>query len=126
MSALALPKPIAALRKTILCLFSALLVLIFFKNFSVLNDLGVLLFCIIYLIQIIPLLLFLPGLYQPRLRSYAWLSFVILLYFMRGTLTAFETKTRLIGLTEVVICTLLFCCIVIFIRRYRGHYKTPL
>lgn len=126
MSALALPKPIAALRKTILCLLSALLVLIFFKNFSVLNDLGVLLFCIIYLIQIIPLLLFLPGLYHTRLRSYAWLSFVILLYFMRGTLTAFETKTRLIGLTEVVICTLLFCCIVIFIRRYRGHYKTPL
>jgi uncharacterized membrane protein len=126
MSALALPKPIAALRKKILCLFSALLVLIFFKNFSVLNDLGVLLFCIIYLIQIIPLLLFLPGLYHTRLRSYAWLSFVILLYFMRGTLTAFETKTRLIGLTEVVICTLLFCCIVIFIRRYRGHYKTPL
>ena len=126
MSASALPKPIAALRKTILYLFSALLVLTFFKNVHVLNDLGIIFFCVIYLIQIIPLLLFLPGLYRTRLRSYAWLSFVILLYFMRGILTAFETKTRLIGVTEVVICTLLFCCIVIFIRRYRGHYKTPL
>ena len=126
MSASALPSPIAALRKTILCLFSALLVLIFFKNFYVLSNLGVIFFCVIYLIQTIPLLLFLPGLYQTRLRSYAWLSFVILLYFMRGILTAFETKTRLIGLSEVLICTLLFCCIVMFIRRYRGHYKTPL
>ena len=126
MSASALPRPIAALRKTILCLFSALLVLIFFKNLYVLSALGVIFFCAIYLIQTIPLLLFLPGLYQTRLRSYAWLSFVILLYFMRGILTAFETKTRLIGLSEVLICTLLFCCIVLFIRRYRGHYKTPL
>jgi uncharacterized membrane protein len=126
MSASTLPKSIAALRKTTLCLYTALLVLIFFKNFNVFNDLGGTFFSVIYIVQIIPLLLFLPGLYRTRLRSYAWLSFVILLYFMQGVLTAFETQTRLIGLAEVIICTLLFCCIVVFIRRYRGHYKTPL
>ncbi|MAV31882.1 MAG: hypothetical protein CMQ02_00475 [Gammaproteobacteria bacterium] len=121
-----LSRSIATLRKAILFLLCALLALNFFKNLPALRDLGIIIFCIVYSIQIIPLLLFLPGLYHTRLRSYAWLSFVILLYFMRGVLTAFESTTRLIGLVEVLICTLLFCSIVIFIRRYRSHYKTSL
>lgn len=81
---------------------------------------------VIWLIQIIPLAIFLPSLHGDRLRSYAWVSFVVLLYFIHGVLVAFEPERRLYGFVEVGLCALLFTGLIIYIRQYRDHYGVGL
>jgi len=81
---------------------------------------------VIWLLQILPLLIFLPGMLSGRARSHAWLSFVILLYFVHGVLLAFSAERRWLGITEVILCSLLFIGLIVHIRRYRDHYQTPL
>lgn len=81
---------------------------------------------VIWLIQIIPLLIFAVGLHRARLRTYAWLCFVVLLYFMHGVLVAFQPQRLWLGLVEVTLCCLLFVFLIVFIRQYRKHYQVPL
>ena len=81
---------------------------------------------VIWLVQIIPLAIFLPGLHQRRLRSFAWVSFVILLYFMHGVLVAFDPGRRWFGLIEVSLCTVAFVALIIYIRQYRQYYQVRL
>ena len=81
---------------------------------------------VIWVIQIIPLLLFVAGLHRAQLRSYAWLCFVVLLYFMHGVLVAFQPQRLWLGLIEVTLCSLLFILLILFIRQYRKHYQVPL
>ena len=81
---------------------------------------------VIWLLQILPLLIFLRGLHQSRLRSYAWVSFVVLLYFMHGVLVAFSPGRLMFGLVEVVLCAVLFVSLIIFIRQFRNHYGVGL
>ncbi|MSR12176.1 MAG: DUF2069 domain-containing protein [Gammaproteobacteria bacterium] len=81
---------------------------------------------VIWLVQIIPLAIFLPGLHQSRLRSFAWVSFVILLYFMHGVLVAFDPGRRWFGLIEVSLCAVAFVALIIYIRQYRQYYQVRL
>ena len=77
-------------------------------------------------IQVFPLLLFARGLQTTRARTYGWMSFVVLLYFIHGVLVAFRAEQLIQGLIEVGLCTGLFVALVLFIRSYREHFKTPL
>ena len=77
-------------------------------------------------IQVFPLLLFARGLQTTRARTYGWMSFVVLLYFIHGVLVAFSAEQLIQGLIEVGLCTGLFVALVLFIRNYREHFKTPL
>ncbi len=81
---------------------------------------------VIWLLQVLPLLLFLRGLHRPYLRSYAWMSFVVLLYFIQGVLTAYDAERLWLGLIEVFFCVFLFLFLILFIREYRKHYQVPL
>lgn len=81
---------------------------------------------VIWLIQIVPLAIFLPGLHRQRVRSYAWVSFVVLLYFMHGVLVAFDPARRWWGFVEVGLCTLLFVSLIIYIRQFRSFYNVGL
>ena len=81
---------------------------------------------VIWLIQILPLVIFLSGLHRQRLRSYAWVSFVVLLYFMHGVLVAFDPARRWWGIIEVGLCTLLFVFLIVYIRQFRTFYKVGL
>ena len=69
---------------------------------------------VIWLLQTIPLLLFALGLHRAQLRTYAWLCFVVLLYFMHAVLVAFQAETLLPGLIEVTLCTALFVLLIVF------------
>ena len=80
----------------------------------------------IALLQTLPLLIFAPGLQRTRLRTYGWMSFVVLLYFTHGVLVAFRPEQLTQGLIEVLLCVALFTFLILFIRQYREHYKTPL
>lgn len=80
----------------------------------------------IWLIQIIPLLIFVIGLHRTRLRTFAWLCFVVLLYFIHGVLVAFQPQRLWLGIIEITLCSLLFVLLILFIRQYRKHYQVPL
>lgn len=80
----------------------------------------------LWLLKVVPLLIFLPGLRRKHLRTYAWLSFVVLLYFVVGVQTAFVEQTRVYGIVITLLMSLLFCALVVYIRAYRSFYKTSL
>lgn len=70
-------------------------------------------------VQIVPLLLFLPALLKNRLRSYQWLCFMILLYFIQAVLDAFTPDSRLQGITAGILSSLLFCCALLYVNKRR-------
>lgn len=81
---------------------------------------------VIWLVQILPLAIFMPSLHLGRLRSFAWVSFVILLYFMHGVLVAFNPERLISGLIEVALCGIVFCALIFYIRHYRRFYGVKL
>ncbi len=125
MNAQILPAGIAALRLGVLATYWALVGFFFVATPMMLGalSLGTL---SIALLQSLPLLLFAPGLQRTRLRTYGWMSFVVLLYFTHGVLVAFRPEQLTQGLIEVALCVALFSLLILFIRQYREHYKTPL
>jgi uncharacterized membrane protein len=58
---------------------------------------------VVWLIQIVPLLIFIVGLHKIKIRTYGWLCFVCLMYFTHGVLAAFDPARRVLGLVEVAI-----------------------
>lgn len=81
---------------------------------------------LIWIIQSLPLLPFLPGLLQNRIRTHAWLGFVSLIYFIHGVLLAFTPARSLIGIAESLCALLLFGSLILFIRCYRVHFSVTL
>lgn len=81
---------------------------------------------VLWVLKMVPLLIFIPGLRKRHLRTYAWLSFVVLLYFILGVQTAFIEQTRIYGIIITVLLSMLFCALVLYIRAYRNFYKIPL
>ena len=121
------PLPPAILRWQHLVFCSYYGLIIYFAVNSVLAvGFGIAALLVVWLIQIAPLLLFAPGLHRRHLRTYAWLCFVVLLYFIHGVLLVFDPSRIWLGLTEVVLCVALFACLFVFIRQYRAHFQVPL
>lgn len=81
---------------------------------------------VVWLIQVLPLLLFAAGLHRSHLRTYAWLCFVILLYFTHGVVVAFDSTRLWLGLIQVTVCAILFVFLIVYIRSYRNHFKVNL
>jgi uncharacterized membrane protein len=79
-----------------------------------------------WLIQILPLLLFLPGLRRGYLRGYFWLSFLVMLYFCHAVLVAFDPARRWLGLIDIALCSGLFIFLACYIRQFRRHYGVNL
>jgi uncharacterized membrane protein len=69
-----------------------------------------------WLVQILPLSAFLPGLIGNKLRSYQWLCFVILLYFISGVLNIFTPEKLISGIMLTLFCVLLFCFAIFYIH----------
>ncbi len=77
----------------------------------------------VWVFQTAPLLIFIPGLHARHLRTYAWLSFVSLLYFIPSVVTAFRPDALYYGLLLSLLCTGLFIALVAYIylaRKYAG------
>jgi len=120
-----LPDNLHRTKIAILIAYYALLVYFLFSAVLVFGELR-LASIVIWLIQTVPLLIFAIGLHRTRLRTYAWLSFAVLLYFMHGVLVAFQAERLWMGLIEVSLCTLIFVLLIVFIRQYREHYQVSL
>lgn len=75
----------------------------------------------LWLFRLLPLLIFLPGLRRNTLRTYAWLSFVVLMYFTHAVVTAFVPGELFYGLIYSFLCTGLFCALLVYIRMAKKH-----
>jgi len=71
---------------------------------------------IIWLAVVMPLLIFLPGMLQDNLRSFIWLCFVCLLYFMRLVVDLFENPHNVFAIVGMVAVVLLFCSGMMYVR----------
>ena len=120
-----LPPSIELLRKSLLTAYYALLGYFVISAAMVFGEFRPA-SLVIWLIQATPLLIFARGLHYANLRTYGWVSFVILLYFMHGVLIAFQPGQFWLGLIESLMCTLIFVLLILFIRQYRDHYQVSL
>jgi len=71
-------------------------------------------------IQLLPLVIFLPGIARDNLRSFIWLSFVILAYFVWAVLALFARPDDGLSIAGVVLLVMLFMVTALYIR-YRGR-----
>ena len=72
------------------------------------------------IIQLLPLVIFLPGIARDNLRSFVWLSFVVLAYFVSAILALFARSDDGFAIAGVALLVMLFTVIALYIR-YRGR-----
>lgn len=71
---------------------------------------------VIMAIELIPLLLLLPGMLMGSARAHAWTCFVVNIYFIKGVLAAFDPARALFGWVEVLVSLGLFVSGLLFVR----------
>ncbi|WP_455893834.1 DUF2069 domain-containing protein [Pseudomonas palmensis] len=77
---------------------------------------------VILAIELVLLLLVLPGMLMGSARAHAWTCFVVNLYFIKGVLAAFDPARALLGWLEVGISLVLFVSALLFVR-WRFQYE---
>ncbi len=70
----------------------------------------------IYLLRILPLAIFLPGLIRDRVRTYIWLCFVILLYFLTVVLRLFYDPADPVAWVAMVSIVVYFNAGMMYVR----------
>lgn len=70
----------------------------------------------IWAIKLLPLLLFLPGIYRDNLRSYIWLCFVSNMYFVVLVQRIFAQPGSPLVITGLVAVVLLFTFAMLYVR----------
>ncbi len=71
---------------------------------------------IIWLGKLLPLLLFLPGMLRDRLRSFIWLCFVSLLYFIALVVRNFALPGNALAIAGLTAVVILFCAAMLYVR----------
>lgn len=73
---------------------------------------------IIWLVQIVPLSIMIPGVLKGNPRSFAWLCFIILLYFTTAILATYESPSEPYGWIKLALCVSLFVTAMLYVRCY--------
>lgn len=71
---------------------------------------------IVWLAFCLPLLIFLPGMLRDRLRSYIWLCFICLLYFMRLVVNLFAEPGSALAIVGTAAVVTLFIAAMMYVR----------
>lgn len=71
---------------------------------------------IIWLFKVVPLLLFVPGVLRDNLRSYIWLCFVSLGYFMALVERLFAQPGSILAIVGMVAVVVLFMAAMLYVR----------
>lgn len=71
---------------------------------------------IIWLFHLLPLLMFLPGMLKDNLRSFIWLCFVCLGYFMHLVVAVFAQPDNWLVITGLVAVVVLFNAAMLYVR----------
>ena len=83
---------------------------------------------VIFWVNAIPLLVFLPLLLIRNIKAFAWLSFLIMLYFIIAVMNAFDPRYGVVSQLELATVCLIFIFSMLFIRyeqRRLGITITP-
>jgi len=78
---------------------------------------------VILAIELIPLLLLLPGMLLGSARAHAWTCFVVNIYFIKGVLAAFDPARALFGWVEVLVSLGLFVSALLYVRWKFQHER---
>lgn len=70
----------------------------------------------IWVIQCAPLLIFLPGLWRGVVSTYAWLGFVVLVYFAAAVMRLFLPHWQALDTINLMLTIVLFVSALLFIR----------
>jgi uncharacterized membrane protein len=76
--------------------------------------------------RVLPLLIFLPGMLKDNLRSYIWLCFVSLLYFIALVERLFAQPGSVLAALGMLSVVTLFIAAMMFVRWRARDLKTPL
>ncbi len=71
---------------------------------------------VIFVLQALPFVALLPGMLKRRWRSYAWLCFIVLLYFMNATLALFSPERLLVDWFVMAAVISVFIAAMLFVR----------
>jgi len=71
---------------------------------------------IVWLAYCLPLLIFLPGMLRDKLRSYIWLCFISLLYFMRLVVKLFAEPGNALAIVGMIAVVTLFIAAMMYVR----------
>ncbi|MEH6582378.1 MAG: DUF2069 domain-containing protein [Halioglobus sp.] len=71
---------------------------------------------IFWLVKVLPLLIFLPGMLKNSLRSYIWVCFVCLMYFLVLVERLFAQPDSVLAITGMVAVVVLFNAAMLFVR----------
>jgi len=75
---------------------------------------------VILLIELVPLLILLPGMLKGSPRGHSFTCYVVNLYLIKGALAAFDANRQVFGLLEIAASVLLFISAMLFVRwRYQ-------
>jgi uncharacterized membrane protein len=80
---------------------------------------------IIWMGKLLPLLLFLPGMARDRLRSFIWLCFVSLLYFITLVERLFATPQAVLPWLGMLAVVTLFCSAMFYVRWRARELQSP-
>jgi uncharacterized membrane protein len=78
----------------------------------------------IWVLKVMPLLLFLPGMRKDNLRSYIWLCFVCLGYFMILVQRIFAQPDSLLVISGLVAVVILFIAAMLYVRWRARELRT--
>ena len=78
---------------------------------------------VILAIELVPLLLLLPGMLLGSARAHAWTCFVVNIYFIKGVLAAFDPARAVFGWVEVLLSLGLFVSGLLFVRWKFQHER---
>ncbi|GGU78477.1 hypothetical protein GCM10009504_39310 [Pseudomonas laurentiana] len=76
-------------------------------------------------VELVPLLILLPGMLLGSARAHAWTCFVVNLYFISGVQAAFVPDRALFGWLEVLLSLSLFISALLYVR-WRFQYDRKL
>jgi len=71
---------------------------------------------ILWLGKLLPLLMFVPGMVRDNLRSYIWLCFVSLLYFIALVERLFALPGNVLATVGMIAVVTLFCAAMMYVR----------
>lgn len=75
---------------------------------------------VILLIELVPLLIVLPGMLLGSARGHSFTCYVINLYLIKGALAAFDPNRQLFGLLEMTVSVAVFISAMLYVRwRYQ-------
>lgn len=80
---------------------------------------------IFWLARLLPLLMFLPGMLRDNLRSYIWLCFVSLLYFIALVERLVAQPDSVLSIVGMVAVVTLFIAAMMFVRWRARELKAP-